>query len=131
MRVAFLGPSGTFAEEALRASAPAGVEEVPYPTIFEAVMAVHDGSVDRAVVPIENSIEGSVNATLDALAVDAPDVRIVAEVDHPVHQTLLAPPGVAISDVARVLSHPQAQPTTRGWMHRPGLFLARPPILPG
>jgi prephenate dehydratase len=112
LRVAFLGPAGTFAEEALRASAPrkGGVthEEVPYPTIFEAVMAVQDGAVDRAVVPIENSIEGSVNATLDALAHEAPDVRIVVEVDHPIHQTLIAPAGVALEDVTRVLSHPQA-----------------------
>jgi prephenate dehydratase len=108
LRVAYLGPAGTFAEEALRASAPPGVEEVPYPTIFEAVMAVQQRAVDRAVVPIENSIEGSVNATLDALAVDAPDVRIAAEVDHPVHQTLIGPPGLGLGDVRRVLSHPQA-----------------------
>ena len=108
MRVAFLGPAGTFAEEALRASAPEGVEELPYPTIFEAVMAVQNGAVDRAVVPIENSTEGSVNATLDALAHEAPDVRIVAEVDHPIHQTLIAGDGVALADVTRVLSHPQA-----------------------
>jgi prephenate dehydratase len=108
LRVAFLGPEGTFAEEALRASAPDGVEELPYPTIFEAVMAVQTRAVDRAVVPIENSIEGSVNATLDALAHEAPDVRIVAEVDHRVHQTLIAGHGVAIGDVTRVLSHPQA-----------------------
>ena len=110
LRVAFLGPAGTFAEEALRASVPAGgpVEELPYPTIFEAVMAVQDRAVDRAVVPIENSIEGSVNATLDALAHEAPDVRIVAEVDHHVHQTLIAPAGAAVEQVTRVLSHPQA-----------------------
>ena len=108
MRVAFLGPAGTFAEEALRASAPDGVDEVPYPSIFEAVMAVQAGAVDRAVVPIENSIEGSVNATLDALAHEATGVRIVEEVDHPVHQTLIAAPGVALGDVTRVMSHPQA-----------------------
>ena len=112
MRVAYLGPAGTFAEEALRASAPRSSgeqhEEVPYPTIFEAVMAVQTGAVDRAVVPIENSIEGSVNATLDALAHEAPDVRIVVEVDHPVHQTLIAREGIDAGDVTRVLSHPQA-----------------------
>ncbi|HET9155492.1 MAG TPA: prephenate dehydratase domain-containing protein, partial [Myxococcaceae bacterium] len=45
MRVGYLGPAGTYSEEALRASAPAGVEEVPYPTIYDAVMAVHDGEV--------------------------------------------------------------------------------------
>ena len=108
MRVAFLGPAGTFAEEALRASAPAGVEEIPYPSIFEAVMAVQSRAVDRAVVPIENSIEGSVNATLDALAHEATGVRIVEEVDHPVHQTLIAPAAVALAEVTRVMSHPQA-----------------------
>jgi len=108
LRVAFLGPAGTFAEEALRASAPGGVEEIPYPSIFEAVMAVQSRAVDRAVVPIENSIEGSVNATLDALAHEATGVRIVEEVDHPVHQTLIAPDGVALADVTRVMSHPQA-----------------------
>ena len=108
MRVAFLGPAGTFAEEALRASAPGGVEEIPYPSIFEAVMAVQSRAVDRAVVPIENSIEGSVNATLDALAHEATGVRIVEEVDHPVHQTLIAPDDVALADVTRVMSHPQA-----------------------
>jgi len=108
LRVAYLGPAGTFSQEALQASAPPGIEEVPYPTIFEAVMAVQNREVDRAVVPIENSIEGSVNATLDALAVDAPDVLIAEEVDHPVHQALIAPAGVSLSDVQRVMSHPQA-----------------------
>ena len=60
MRVAFLGPAGTFTEEALRHSAPdaEAIEEVPYPTVYETVMAVLDGAVDRAVVPIENSLEG-------------------------------------------------------------------------
>jgi prephenate dehydratase len=108
LRVAFLGPAGTFAEEALRASAPPDADRVPYPTIFEAVIAVEEGAVDRAVVPIENSIEGSVNATLDALAHEATGVRIVAEVDHPVHQALIAAAGVELADVERVLSHPQA-----------------------
>ena len=81
MRVGFLGPSGTFAEEALRASAPLQeVEEAPFPTVWETVMAVQGGEVDQAVVPIENSLEGSVTTTLDALAGEGSDVRIVAEV---------------------------------------------------
>jgi prephenate dehydratase len=108
MRVGYLGPAGTYSEEALRASAPAGVEEVPYPTIYDAVMAVHDGEVDRAVVPIENALEGAVAVTLDTLALDATDVRIVAEVVHPIHHCLVAARPLQLEDVARVVSHPQA-----------------------
>ena len=109
MRVGFLGPSGTYAEEALRASAPGPVEEVPYPTVYETVTAVQEGAVDRGVVPIENSLEGSVTTTLDTLAGgEADSVRIVAEVVRPVSHSLVARPGVALGDVTRVVSHPQA-----------------------
>jgi prephenate dehydratase len=109
VRVAFLGPAGTFTEEALRASAPPGtLEEVPYETVFEAVMAVQSGTAERAVVPIENSLEGSVTATLDALAGEAQDVRIAAEVIHPIRHCLVARPGLGVDSVRRVVSHPQA-----------------------
>ena len=108
LRVAFLGPAGTFTEEALRASAPGEVEEVAYPTVFETVMAVQDGEADRAVVPIENSLEGGVAATLDALAGEADGVRIAAEVIQPIHHCLVAPRQLALNEVSRVVSHPQA-----------------------
>jgi prephenate dehydratase len=108
VRVGFLGPSGTFAEEALRSSAPDGVEEVPYPTVLDTVMAVQERAVDQAVVPIENSLEGSVTTTLDALAAEGSDVRIVAEVVRPITHCLIARDGLALADVVRVLSHPQA-----------------------
>jgi prephenate dehydratase len=107
-RVAFLGPAGTYSEEALRTSAPGEVEEVPYPTIYDAVMAVEAGEVDRAVVPIENSLEGAVAVTLDTLALDAGGVRIVAEVVHPIHHCVVAARELDLADVARVVSHPQA-----------------------
>ena len=108
MRVAFLGPAGTFTEEALRASAPADVEEIPYPTVYEAVMAVQDGDVDRAVVPIENSLEGGVSATLDALAGEADRVRIAAELVHPIHHCVVGASELDLDEVTRVVSHPQA-----------------------
>jgi prephenate dehydratase len=108
VRVGFLGPSGTFAEEALRASAPGAVEEVAFPSVWETVMAVQEGAVDQAVVPIENSLEGSVTTTLDALAGEASEVRIVAEVVRPITHCLIAREGVRVDDVTRVLSHPQA-----------------------
>lgn len=109
MRIAFLGPAGTFTEEALRASEPGGEHEaVPYPTVHEVVMAVHEGGAERGVVPIENSLEGGVAATLDALARDASDVRILAEVVHPVTHCLIAGRALELGEVTRVLSHPQA-----------------------
>ena len=78
MRVGYFGPEGTFTHEALVASTRAAeVEPVPLPTIYDTVMAVHNREVDRALVPMENSLEGSVNATLDALAMETEDVTIV------------------------------------------------------
>ncbi len=115
-RVGYLGPAGTYSEEALRASAPAGIEEVPYPTIYEAVMAVHDGEVDRAVVPIENSLEGAVSVTLDTLALEATDVRIVAEVVHPIHHCVVAAEQLDLAEVKRVISHPQATAQCRRFL---------------
>jgi prephenate dehydratase len=108
MRVAYLGPAGTHSEEALRASAPEGVEQVPYPTIYDAVMAVEEGAVGGAVVPIENALEGSVAVTLDTLAVEAEHVRIAAEVVHPIHHCVIAARALSLSLVTRVVSHPQA-----------------------
>lgn len=106
MRVAFLGPEGTFSHEAVMAVA--GAELLPAPTLHAAVLAVHDGEVDRALVPIENSHEGSVNPTLDALAFATDDVVIVGELVHPVHHCLVAREPLAPGDVRTVLSHPQA-----------------------
>jgi prephenate dehydratase len=108
VRVAFLGPAGTYTEEALRASAPDGIEEVPYPSVYETVMAVQEGAVERAVVPIENALEGGVAATLDALASEADRVRIVSEVVLPVHHCLVAATELELDSVERVISHPQA-----------------------
>ena len=109
MRVAFLGPEGTFSEEALFASARGeDIEPVPLPTIYECVMAVADGRCDRALVPIENSLEGSVNATLDALVFETDEVEIVGEVVHPITHTLIARQQLPLERIERVLSHPQA-----------------------
>ena len=116
MRVAFLGPEGTFAEEALRASAPEGVDEVPYATVYETVMAVHHGDVDRAVVPIENSLEGSVTTTLDALAGEAERVRIVAEIVRPIEHCLATRAGLGLDDIRLVVSHPQAIAQCAGFL---------------
>jgi prephenate dehydratase len=119
VRVAFLGPAGTFTEEALRASAPGSAEPVAYPTVYETVMAVHDGETERALVPIENSLEGGVAATLDALATEASDVRIVAEHIHPIHHCLIARRDLDLAEVTRVVSHPQAMSQCGGLLRGP------------
>ena len=112
MRVAFLGPEGTFSEEALFASLDAErrrrLEPLPLPTIYDCVTAVEDGRADRALVPIESSVEGSVNATLDALVFETDEVRIVGEVVHPVRHCLIAREQLPFERITRVVSHPQA-----------------------
>jgi len=109
MRVAYLGPAGTFSHEALmQAPGADALDLVPLPTLHAAVLAVHDGAVDQALVPIENSREGSVNPTLDALAFETDDVVIVGERLHPVHHCLLAPAAVEPAEIRTVVSHPQA-----------------------
>ncbi|HET6830379.1 MAG TPA: prephenate dehydratase [Solirubrobacterales bacterium] len=108
MKVAYLGPAGTFSEEALRLAAAGAVHEpVPMATIHAAVAAVESGAVERALVPFENSIEGTVRPTLDALAFDTERVRIVGEFDHRVHQALIAARSMDPAAVELVLSHPQ------------------------
>jgi prephenate dehydratase len=108
-RVAFLGPEGTFTEEALLASPEADqLEPVPEPTVYECVMAVHAREVDQAVVPIENSLEGSVNATLDALVFETEEVTIIGEQVHPIQHCLIARRPLQLAEIERVVSHPQA-----------------------
>ncbi len=109
MLTGYLGPEGTFTHEALLASTRnSGLRLVALPTIYDTVMAVHDGTVERALVPIENSLEGSVNATLDALAMETDDVSIVGEVVHSIHHCLIARSALEPADIEVVISHPQA-----------------------
>jgi prephenate dehydratase len=115
MRVGYFGPEGTFTHEALieaiggeDAAALADLELVPLPTIYDTVMAVHTGAVERALVPMENSLEGSVNATLDALAMETEDVAIVGEVVHPIRHCLIARTELELDQIETVVSHPQA-----------------------
>lgn len=108
MRTGHLGPAGTFSEEAVRASGRAeGDEFVPLPTVREAIMGVQDGTLDRALVPIENSTEGAVTVTLDTLALDAEDVVITGEEVLPVRLCLIAREALELGEVDEILTHPQ------------------------
>jgi prephenate dehydratase len=109
MRIAFLGPAGTFSEDALHAAVGgAEIDARPAPTVYEAIRAVGVGEAERALVPFENSIEGAVRSTLDTLAFDAPSVAIAGEHDHPITNSLIAREAVPLERVEVVLSHPQA-----------------------
>jgi prephenate dehydratase len=108
MRIAYLGPAGTFTEDALREAAPdGGFEPLRTPTIHDAILAVEAGEADRALVPFENSIEGSVRGTLDTLAFEAEAVTIVGEHDYAVRAHLIAREKVELSQIEAVLSHQQ------------------------
>src|ERR1700757_2295339 len=109
MRVAYFGPEGTFTQEALiSATAGESLDLAPYATTEDTGMAVHFGAVQRALVPIENSLEGSVNATLDALAMETEDVAILGEGVPPIRHCLIARPPPGPAEIETVVSHPQA-----------------------
>ena len=109
MRVGFLGPAGTYSQEAVYAGPGSeNYEPVPLPSVHDAVMAVHEGRVERALVPIENSLEGAVNATLDTLAFETDDVQIAGELVLPIHHCLIAREPVELDRIVAVASHPQA-----------------------
>ncbi len=114
-RFGFLGPAGTFTEAALRQVLPDDAEAVPLASVDVALAAVRSGDLDAAVVPIENSVEGGVSATLDALAAGAA-LRVTREMLVPVTFVLAARPGTALADVRRVASHPHGWAQCRGWV---------------
>src|SRR3984957_7960220 len=120
MRYAYLGPEGTFSEAAVARLAEAGrrrgveAEPVPCATIGATLEAVRTGAAERAVVPIESSVEGIVTATVDDLA--GGDLLIVGETRLPIEFALLAREGTALADVKTVGGHPQAEGQCRRWL---------------
>lgn len=122
MKVAFLGPEGTFTEEAAlgfvkEASLDATEEDlVGYPTINEAIEAAARNKTEKAVVAIENSIEGSINATLDALAFDAGDIVIEREMVMLIRHALVVSPKADVAGIKTIVSHPQATAQCRKYL---------------
>jgi len=123
MRLGYLGPEGTFSHAALLASPRArGAQAVAFGTERETILAAQAGAVDAALVPIENALEGGVNATLDTLALDAPGVWIVGEEILPITHALIARPGLGEEAIEVVVSHPQPLGQCRRFLaeHLPG-----------
>ena len=114
--VAYLGPQGTFSEEAAFLYAPES-ERLPYPSIRDAAMAAESRETDDAVLPIENSIEGAVNMTLDYLIHDS-TLSIVGELVLPIRQCLIVTEGSRREDIETIRSHPQALAQCRRFLER-------------
>lgn len=115
-RIAYLGPRGSFAEAAVRSLTDGqDVDLIAAASVQAALDAARDGSVEMALVPIENSVEGSVSVTLDELA-NGKRLVIVDEVVIPVRFALLARPGTSLAEVRRVSTHPHAQAQVRHWI---------------
>jgi prephenate dehydratase len=116
---AYLGPEGTFAEQAARGLVPAG-ELRSAVSVHAAIAALRAREVDAACVPVENSVEGSVPATLDAM-VEGEPVLAVAEAVLPVQFSVLVRPGTDAAEVRTVATHPHAAAQVRCWlgMHLP------------
>ena len=114
--VAYLGPQGTFSEEAAILYAP-NSEHLPFPSIRDAAMAAESRETEEAVLPIENSIEGAVNMTLDYLIHDS-TLSIVGEVVLPIRQCLIVAKGSRREDIETIRSHPQALAQCRLYLER-------------
>lgn len=116
--IGYLGPRGTFSEEALLDWL--GAHQVDrtraYPSIAACFAAVAAGEVDEALVPIENAIEGGVSQTLDELIANHGHIVIRGEVIHPIRHQLIGAPGEPLESVTRVLSHPQASAQCGQWL---------------
>ncbi len=111
----YLGPEGTFTHQAVGLLGHPVGRAVPGASVAAVLADVGAGRADAGLVPVENSVEGSVNTTVDALA-SGPELRVVAEVLLPVRFVLAAVRGVRLSGVTRVLSHPHALAQCRGWL---------------
>lgn len=116
-RYAFLGPAGTFSEAALFSMGIDDLEPMACATIDEVFEAVDRGLAVGGVVPIENSIEGSVPATLDGLAFGS-SLEIQRELVLDIHFALVAAPGTKTADITSVVAHPQASGQCRRWLER-------------
>ncbi len=115
-RFSYLGPEATFTEQALRSIPGAeGAQLVPCATVAATLDGLRRGYVDGAMVPLENSVEGSVSATLDQLTFGDPLV-ISREVVLPVNFALMARPGTTLADVTSITTHPHAHAQCRRWL---------------
>jgi chorismate mutase/prephenate dehydratase len=116
LRIAYLGPEGTFSEQAVRKHFGGAVRAEPVASIDEVFRRCESGAAQFAVVPAENSTEGAVGRTLDLLLVTP--LRICGEIELRVQQNLMAAGGAALAGVTRVYSHAQSLAQCAGWLNQ-------------
>lgn len=114
--VAFLGPVGTFTEAALLKFELGDITPLPLSSPAEALDAVRDGRAERAVVAIENSVDGAVTATFDALWAGDNRVQVYGEVDLDIAFAIMSAPGRTLESARTIATHPVAYQQTRGWL---------------
>jgi len=116
--VGYLGPAGTFSEEALLASAQIdAVEPLALASIYDTVMSLRRGAVEWAIVPIENSLDGSISVTLDLIADEVAHVEIVGETLLRVRHSLIAPEPIKLEQITTVLTHPVVPGQCERFLH--------------
>lgn len=115
-QIGYLGPEGTFSHEAVLNYVDEDSKIVPFDNILHIFESVEQGDIDEAVVPIENSTEGSVLVTLDALTYF--DLNIVKELELPIKHNLLAQKGSSIDDITVICSHQQALAQCRKYLNK-------------
>lgn len=117
-RIGYLGPPGTFTEQALlRVPKFAELERVPFTLLSDVLFGVTEGVIDFGIVPVENAIEGTVNASIDTLAFDV-DLMIQHELVEQIHMNLLVVPGTTLADVKKIRSIPVATAQCRAWLRK-------------
>jgi len=119
LKVGYLGPEGTFCEEASSRYSKKlkKVELIPYATIHDLLLAVNRGKLDEGVTPIENSVEGTIGIVTDMLVKDV-NLKIMQEIVLPIGHNLLAKKGATLKNITDVISHPQAIDQCKEWLRR-------------
>ena len=129
-KISYLGPEGTFTEEALikylskavplkdaHDSKIPEIIKIAYPTITEVIRSVDRGEADHGVIPIENSIEGSVNLTQDVLTFES-EAKIIAEIAIPINHHLIGLTNSALKNIKKIISHPHATAQCRVYLSK-------------
>lgn len=116
-KIAYLGPPGTFTEEALDKFIKdlSQVKKISFPTVADVIRSVDRGEADEGLVPMENSIEGSVNITQDILTFES-EAKIIGEVTIPVKHSLIGKKNIKLDNIKKVISHPHATAQCRKFL---------------